>query len=75
MRSVGNPTDSLRAIPKYFAMPVIKKLTCPYCDSDYVELTPPSPIAVESGNVWYQCNYCVRMWSVPKVPLSFEDRS
>jgi transposase-like protein len=56
-------------------MPVMKKLTCPYCDSDYVERAPPSPIAVESGNAWYQCNYCVRMWSVPKVALSFQDRS
>ena len=53
----------------------MKKLTCPYCDSDHVEPMPPSPFAVESGDTWYQCDHCVRMWGVSKVPLRSQGRS
>ena len=43
--------------------------TCPHCDSHNTELVEPSRFESESQNTWYQCNDCMRMWSVPKAPL------
>jgi len=43
--------------------------SCPHC-GHHIKPMPPSFFEAEHWNTRYQCGNCMRVWSLPKVPLA-----